>query len=258
MYTEEMKEQEGNTSKEVGSANTKDKSQPHDPSGHGLDHHHQMKGLQSYNPDHQSFNNQTNNAPTDISNYLSGFPIGSSSHHHHSHDMQIRSSPKKPRSSTEVMNNSPSSILSVDMEMKPGGGDHIGRSSEGNAKLFGMETHSLISGNNGNDNSSGGGGGGFGGFTMEDMGRYNVADHQLAPRFHGNGVSLTLGLPHTTDSNLPRHGFLSHNINLTSEGSDFCAMNAPPPSHSNASYENIDHIQNRKRFAAQLLPDFVA
>ncbi|KAI9072587.1 hypothetical protein K1719_045474 [Acacia pycnantha] len=240
MYMEEMKEQEGNNNNEEVRSSTKDNSQPQDPGGLRFDHH-QMKGLQS-NPD-QSFNNQTS-TPTDISNpssiYLTGFPVGSSSHHHL--DMQIRKSPKKPRSS-EVMNNSPSSILSVDMEMKPGDTDR----SEGNAKSFGMERHSLISNN----------GGGYGGFTIQDMGRYNVAD-QLAPRFHGNGVSLTLGLPHNSTENLPRHGFLSHNMNLANDGTDFCAINAPPPSHSNGSYDNIEHIQNRKRLAAQLLPDFVA
>ncbi|XP_028756773.1 BEL1-like homeodomain protein 1 [Neltuma alba] len=236
MYVEEMKEQGGNN-KEVGSSSKDNNPQPQDPGGLRLDHHHhQMKGFQS-NPDHQSLNNQTT-TPTDISNssiyqlhpphHSSGFAVAAGS---------IRTSPKKPRSS-EVMNNSPSSIVSVDIEMKPG---DTGR-SEGNAKF------PLMS-NNGSD------GGGYGGFTMEEMGRYNVAD-QLAPRFHGNGVSLTLGLPHSTD-NLSHHGFLSHNMNLTTDGTDFCEMNAPP-SHSNPSYENMDHIQNRKRFAAQLLPDFVA
>lgn len=238
MYVEEMKDQqEGN--KEVGSSR-KD-SQPQESGGFRLEH--QMRRFQS-NPD-QSFNKQittqtnTSNSSIYLQPHSSGFPVaaGSSSHHHDK--MQIRS-PKKPRSS-EVMNNSPSSILSVDMEMKPGDTDR----SEGTAK-FGMERHPLIS--NGN-------GGGYGGFTMEDMGRYSVADH-LAPRFHGNGVSLTLGLPHSTD-NLPHHGFLSHNMNLTAEGTDFCAINAPQP-HSNTNYDNMDPIQSRKRFAAQLLPDFVA
>ncbi|RVW31742.1 BEL1-like homeodomain protein 1 [Vitis vinifera] len=38
---------------------------------------------------------------------------------------------------------------------------------------------------------------------------------------------------------------------------DYCGINAAQPSHSNAAYDSIN-IQNRKRFAAQLLPDFVA
>jgi hypothetical protein len=82
----------------------------------------------------------------------------------------------------------------------------------------------------------------------------------LAPRFHGNGVSLTLGLPH--NENLPfsstQHGFLSQNLHMGENENEFCAINTTPPSsHSGTSYESID-IQNRKRFAAaQLLRNFV-
>lgn len=116
---------------------------------------------------------------------------------------------------------------------------------------------------------------GYGGFSMQDIGRFNVSNvseqHSLAPRFHGNGVSLTLGLPHHSDNlslSATQHGFLSpHNIHLgTSNATELCAINAaaatggppPPSSHSGAGtgYENID-IQNRKSFATQLLQDFV-
>ncbi|TKY48689.1 BEL homeodomain protein 1 [Spatholobus suberectus] len=101
---------------------------------------------------------------------------------------------------------------------------------------------------------------------MEDIGsRFNVATEHLASRFHGNGVSLTLGLPH--DENLSisgaQHGFLSQNIHLGrrlemgTNGNEFCAINTPASSHSGTTYESID-IQNKKRFIAQLLPDFVA
>lgn len=113
---------------------------------------------------------------------------------------------------------------------------------------------------------------GYGGFSMQDIGRFNVSnvsEQHLAPRFHGNGVSLTLGLPHSDSLPLSatQHGFLSHNIHLgTNNATELCAINAaaaaaaapPPPSHSGATtYENIDIHQNRKSFAAQLLPDFV-
>nr|KYP39060.1 BEL1-like homeodomain protein 1 [Cajanus cajan] len=168
----------------------------------------------------ESFNNQTT-SPTEISNS----------------NMQ---SPNKPRSTSE-MQNSPGSI--VDMEMKPHHGETNTR--EGNTKLFGIENHH------------------FGAFGMEDIGRFHhVTEQQLTPRFHGNGVSLTLGLPHSENLSLSgtQHGFLSQNMHLgmrTNEN-EFCgAINTPPSSHSGTSYESID-IQNRKRFAAQLLRDFVA
>ncbi|CAJ2654769.1 unnamed protein product [Trifolium pratense] len=114
----------------------------------------------------------------------------------------------------------------------------------------------------GNENHHGDG---YGTFSMEDIGRFNVSD-QLAPRFHGNGVSLTLGLPH--NENLPfsstQHGFLSQDlhmggrIEMGENENEFCAINTTPPSsHSGTSYESID-IQNRKRYAAaQLLRNFV-
>ncbi|XP_027342688.1 BEL1-like homeodomain protein 1 [Abrus precatorius] len=261
MYMEEMKEHEqangsDNTrskesSKELGStANVA----PESISAIKLDH------LQSKQ---ESFNNRNTTSPTEISTNSSMSPIGGSLQSHSgnfhfagSSDMQIRS-PNKPRNSE--IQNSPSSILSVDMEMKHG--EHANREAN---KKFGIERHHkdgypLMSGNTNH-------GGGFGAFFMEDIGsRFNVTTEQLASRFHGNGVSLTLGLPH--NENLPisgtQHGFLSQNIHLGRRlemgpnGNEFCAINTPPSSHSGTTYESID-IQNRKRFAAQLLPDFVA
>ncbi|XP_061372102.1 BEL1-like homeodomain protein 1 isoform X2 [Gastrolobium bilobum] len=155
-----------------------------------------------------------------------------------SSDMQR--SPKKPRSSE--MQNSPGSILSVDMEMK----------SETNRERHKKDGYPLMTGNENHV-------GGYGAFSLEeDIGRFNVTEH-LAPRFHGNGVSLTLGLPHSENLTLSgnQHGFLSQNIHLGTNENEFCAINTPPSSHSGTSYESID-IQNRKRFSAQLLRDFVA
>ncbi|XP_014494218.1 BEL1-like homeodomain protein 1 [Vigna radiata var. radiata] len=200
----------------------------------------------------ESFNNNQTTSPTEISNSnsLSTSPMGgggggggggSLQSGFHLGDMQ---SPNKPRSTSE-MQNSPGSILSVDMEMKPHHGETNTR--EGTNTKFGIENH----------------GGGFGAFPMEDIGRFHHVTEQLAPRFHGNGVSLTLGLPHSENLTLSgtQHGFLSPNMHLgmrTTNENEFCgAMNTPPSSHSATSYDNID-IQNRKRFAAQLLRDFVA
>ncbi|KAK7324831.1 hypothetical protein VNO77_28703 [Canavalia gladiata] len=266
MYLEEMKEHEqGNgsdnsrskeSSKELGStANVAPES-----GAIKLDH------LQSKQ---ESFNNRNNatTSPTEISTNSSIMsPMGGSlqSHAGNFHlagSSEIQRSPNKPRSSE--MQNSPSSILSVDMEMKHADHTNI---REANTK-FCIERHHHKDGyplmsSNANH------GGGFGAFSMEDIGnRFNVTTEQLASRFHGNGVSLTLGLPHNEAlpiSGTTQHGFLSQNIHLGrrlemgTNGNEYCAINnTPPSSHSGTTYETID-IQNRKRFAAQLLPDFVA
>lgn len=105
-------------------------------------------------------------------------------------------------------------------------------------------------------------GAGFGAYPIGEIGRF---DHeQFAPRFSGNGVSLTLGLPHCETLSLSgsqQPNYLSNDSipHLGSEESNYFSLSnsdANNPSASNA-YESIN-IQNRKRFAAQLLPDFVA
>ncbi|CAL0303983.1 unnamed protein product [Lupinus luteus] len=261
MYLEEIKEQEQNngskdntnrakeSSKELWTSTANDAVQESSSGANiRLD---QNNVLQS---NAESFNNNQNISPTEISNSnnsMGGSTLQSQSGNFHiagsSHAMQ--NSPNKRRNSE--MHNSPGSgIFSVDMDMKPG---------ETNREIsntkFGIENH---------------GGRGYGAFSIEDIGRFNNVTEQLAPRFHGNGVSLTLGLPHSENFPLSgtQHEFLSQNIHLGGVGrlhemgnneNEFCAINStPPPSfHSGTSYESID-IQNRKRFAAQLLRDFVA
>ncbi|GKV31940.1 hypothetical protein SLEP1_g40592 [Rubroshorea leprosula] len=101
--------------------------------------------------------------------------------------------------------------------------------------------------------------GGFGQYPIGEIGRFDA--EQFAPRFPGNGVSLTLGLPHCENLSLSgtHQTFLpNQNVQLgrrveMSEPNDFGAIN---PSTTSAPYENIS-IQNRKRFSAQLLSDFV-
>ncbi|KAK7404873.1 hypothetical protein VNO78_05898 [Psophocarpus tetragonolobus] len=247
MYLEEVKQEQNNGSQDNNTNRSKESSKElwseanagaQESSGMRLD---QINVLQSKA---ESFNNQTT-SPTDISNSnslsTSAMGGGSLQSGFHLADMQ---SPNKPRSTSE-MQNSPGSILTADMEMKPHGEINT---REGNNTKFGIENH---------------GGGGFGAFPMEDIGRFHHVTEQLAPRFHGNGVSLTLGLPHSENLSLSgtQHGFLSQNMHLgmrpTTEN-EFCgAINTPPSSHSGTSYESID-IHNRKRFAAQLLRDFVA
>ncbi|KAI4322478.1 hypothetical protein L6164_022170 [Bauhinia variegata] len=263
MYMEEVKEQEQNGSQDNNGNNSKE---PHkelgsstnapQESGSGPIRLDQIKSFQS-KPESVSHQNAS---PTEISNSsmstMGGSLQSQTGFHLAGSSIDMQRNPNKPRNSE--MQNSASSILSMNMEMKPG---ETNRSEV--TTNFGIERHRkdgypLI---NGNTNQQGSGG--YGAFSMEDIGRFNVSE-QLAPRFHGNGVSLTLGLPHSENHPLSgtQHGFLSPNIHLGrrlemgSNGTDFCAINNPPSSHSGTGYESID-IQNRKRFAAQLLPDFV-
>ncbi|XP_061372100.1 BEL1-like homeodomain protein 1 isoform X1 [Gastrolobium bilobum] len=249
MYLEETKEQEQNN----GSQDNKNKSKESSKELWSAANVAQESGA-IMRPDQfsilqskaESFNN-LNTSPTEISNSnsLSTSPIGggslqSQSFFHLAGSSDMQRSPKKPRSSE--MQNSPGSILSVDMEMK----------SETNRERHKKDGYPLMTGNENHV-------GGYGAFSLEeDIGRFNVTEH-LAPRFHGNGVSLTLGLPHSENLTLSgnQHGFLSQNIHLGTNENEFCAINTPPSSHSGTSYESID-IQNRKRFSAQLLRDFVA
>ncbi|XP_017407810.1 BEL1-like homeodomain protein 1 isoform X1 [Vigna angularis] len=244
MYMEEMKDHE----QANGSENTRSKELSKEANvaaeSGGIK-------LDNFQPKQDSFNNQ-NTSPNEISANSSMSPIGGSLQSHSGFHLagssEVQTSPNKPRRSE--MQNSPSSILSVDMEMKHNG-EHA-NTREGNTK-FGIERHDkdgypLMSGNANH-------GGGFGAFTMEDIGnRFNVSTEQLASRFHGNGVSLTLGLPHNENLSMSgtSHGFLSQNIHLGrrlemgTSGNEFCAINTPPSSHSGTTYESID-IQNRKR-----------
>ncbi|KAL4310924.1 hypothetical protein GQ457_01G014770 [Hibiscus cannabinus] len=105
--------------------------------------------------------------------------------------------------------------------------------------------------------------GGFGQYPIGEIGRFDA--EQFTPRFSGNGVSLTLGLPHcenmslsgTHQSFLPNQAMqMARRLNVA-EPDEFGSINPSTPHSSAAAYDNMN-IQNRKRFAAQLLPDFVA
>lgn len=110
-------------------------------------------------------------------------------------------------------------------------------------------------------------GAGFGAYPIAEIGRFD--QEQFAPRYAGNGVSLTLGLPHC--ETLPLSGsqqasylsnesiHLGRGLELSSEESNYFSLSNNNGNNASASnaYESIN-TQNRKRFAAQLLPDFVA
>ncbi|KAJ7981233.1 BEL1-like homeodomain protein 1 [Quillaja saponaria] len=244
MYLEEIKEQEQNGFKQDDNTNRSKESIKITACGAvGVDQTNQALQLKPA----EKFSNQ-NASPTDISNSSMSTLV---------HDM--RRSPNK-RKNPEVQNSS-SSILSMEMEMKlPGTNREMGTK-------FGIN-HQMQSKDGYPSSSITTNGGECVGYSnIGDIGRFN--SEQLAPMFHGNGVSLTLGLPHS--DNLPftgnQHEYLSHQQSIqfgrrfemgANNGIDFCSINTPPQStHSSNRYDNID-IQNPKRFATQILPDFVA
>ncbi|XP_022742241.1 BEL1-like homeodomain protein 1 [Durio zibethinus] len=149
-------------------------------------------------------------------------------------------SPKKPRS-IELLQ-SPTSVPSINMDIK--------RSEASNevSMKFGKDGYSFM--------------GGFGQCPIGEIGRFDA--EQFAPRFSGNSVSLTLGLPHCENLSLcgTHRTFLPNQSMQMGRRLDVGEPNefgdiSPSTPHSSAAYENIN-IQNRKRFGAQLLPDFVA
>ncbi|QCE05160.1 BEL1-like homeodomain protein 1 [Vigna unguiculata] len=101
---------------------------------------------------------------------------------------------------------------------------------------------------------------GFGQYPMEEIGRFDA--EQFTPRFSGNGVSLTLGLPHCDTLSGTHQNFLpNQNIQLgrgldIGQPNQFGVLNNST-SHSSAAFESMN-MQNPKRFAAQLVLDFVA
>ncbi|KAK8601779.1 hypothetical protein V6N13_058543 [Hibiscus sabdariffa] len=161
-------------------------------------------------------------------------------------DGAAQRSPKKARGSVNDLRNSPSSILSMDMEMK-----------QGDERLP-KDSYSFLTGTE----NPGGGFATYDANAMGDIGRFDP--NQLTPRFHGNSVSLTLGLPHCENLSLSgnHHQNLLSNQNiqvgrrleLGAAESDFCGIN----NAQRASHSTPFEMQSRKRFAAQLLPDFVA
>ncbi|WCJ34186.1 BEL1-like homeodomain 1 [Euphorbia peplus] len=261
MYLEEIKEQERNGSEDKTSSKS---DQRENSTSKSL---MQEKGSSSAN-DPKSFrsldtspNQNTHSAismsrastsPVENVRNHSGFSlIGSSELEGITH-----TSPKKPRSSDMIQ--SPTSVPSINMDVKPSENNHDHmtinfaneRQSRDGYSFIGGQTNFI---------------GGFGQYPIGELGRFDA--EQFAPRYSGNGVSLTLGLPHCENLSLSgtHQSFLNPNQNIQlggrrveiGEPNEFAAaINASTP-HSSSAYESIN-IQNRKRFAAQLLPDFVA
>lgn len=160
-------------------------------------------------------------------------------------------SPKKQRSNE--MLHSPNSIPSINMDVKPNEqqmsmkfGDD--RQDRDGFSLMGGPMNFM---------------GGFGAYPIGEIARFSTEQFS-APYSTSGTVSLTLGLPHNENLSMSatHHSFLpipTQNIQIGSEPNhEFGSLNTPTSAHSTSSvYENFN-IQNRKRFAAPLLPDFVA
>ncbi|KAK7244798.1 hypothetical protein RIF29_39625 [Crotalaria pallida] len=250
MYLEEMKENEQNNGSEDKSSKSNE-----DPSMKMVDSQDKGPGTEtepkSFNPKQQVSKSQ--NAPiVSVARLPPTSPVGGSVRNQSGFSFNIGSSeldgitqgsPKKSRNH-EIMH-SPNNVPSMNMDIKPNeqlsmkfGDERQGRDEY---SFMGNQTNFI---------------GGFGQYPIGDIGRFDA--EQFTPRFQGNGVSLTLGLdslPGTHQTFLPNHNIqLGRSMDI-SEPNEFGAINNSP-SHSTAAFESIN-MQNPKRFAAQLLPDFV-
>uniref|UniRef100_A0A1D1YUH1 BEL1-like homeodomain protein 1 n=1 Tax=Anthurium amnicola TaxID=1678845 RepID=A0A1D1YUH1_9ARAE len=177
-------------------------------------------------------------------------------------DSIVQGKLKKARSDESLrMNSMPQSMnLGVDFKPEPNNREFFTKFGDGRR---GVEDHGFSFSTAG---AAANHGGGFGAFSIGDIGRFDA--DQFAPRFSGNGVSLTLGLPHCESLSLSgaQPSFLStesiplgRRLDVGTDAGDFCSLrNNPSVAHPSNAFQNISNIQNRKGFAAALLPDFVA
>ncbi|TYI80396.1 hypothetical protein E1A91_D05G084800v1 [Gossypium mustelinum] len=249
MYMEEIKEQERNTngSEEINA--NKNEQQMETGSSSGGQTMDQVKAQSKPRAISQNNNNSITSHADQFSNStISTSPMGGSLVQQTSFNLigssDLDRGPKKPRNELQ---NSAFGILPMEMEMKQGETREINMRF-GDERLFKDHSYSYLSGTVYS--------------SMREVGRFNHGQ-QLPPGFHGNsGVSLTLGLPDCENLSLSgnHQNFVPNQTINDVEGatqSDFCAINTQPqPSHS-TTYDTME-MQSRKRFAAPLLPDFVA
>nr|GLL36464.1 BEL1-like homeodomain protein 1 [Ipomoea trifida] len=241
MYMEEIKEQEQN-----GSENKTGKGEPNEDSAS----HQDKSPGGSDNQDKSFAQNQSTTMP-------GGFNLIVPS------EMEsiTQGSPKKPRS-TDMLH-SPSSVPSISIDTKPADPSTAAGNEQGSMKFMNdrqnREGFTLL-GNSTNFM------GGFGSYPIGEIGRFSTEQFPgIPPPYSGNAVSLTLGLP--PSENLPmsatHHAFLpAPDIHMgrgveMGEANEFGGMTTPTSAHPTSVYESFN-LQNRKRFAAPLLPDFVA
>lgn len=289
MYSEEMKNQEedGNneSNKETGSKKSTTQKENNNNNGVVKMDHHQLNTVVLNSKQEKSILMQDASAAEISSSSVTLSPTGSSPQGRAAGFGLVcalnmaegngeKDQQKRLRSSTTEIQTSPSSILSMDMEMK------FGDTRKGYVNKFGNESRqtkenfmSLMAASN--SNNTGAHGNGFGAFTMGDLSQFNPEHLTTGTTFHGNGVSLTLGLPPSENlqplsaGNINQHNFLSDHQNMdigsrlemgtVVEAAHFERVNKPQATHSSMGYETIDFENSRKRFAAApLLPDFVA
>ncbi|KAL5545708.1 hypothetical protein UlMin_005395 [Ulmus minor] len=266
MYLEEIKEQEHNGSGEkMSKSNDESESKSAAP---------KEKSPVATKNQTASFSSKQDNSgnqfgsPAISMSTPSTSPTGGNTGNHHTGfsfigsselDGITQGSPKKPRNNNNnnEMLQSPTSVPSINMDVKPGRltNDQISikfgeeeRQNRDEYSFMGSQTNFIA---------------GFGQYPIGEIGRFDA--DQFAPRFSGNGVSLTLGLPHCENLSLSgtHQGFVpNQNIQLgrrvdhIGDTNEFGALNNQTQ-HSSAAFESIN-IQNPKRFAAQLLPDYVS
>ncbi|KAL6521194.1 hypothetical protein OROGR_017763 [Orobanche gracilis] len=220
MYIEEMKEHETNGSHDNNRTTRKS------------EHHEATKSTtafsQTKSPKNTEHHNNNNN------NNMTGFNIIGSSLSPEIESIARRNSPKKLRIGDMLSDVIPSMKSNMDSNKQD-------NDDRGGFTLMGTPANFI---------------GGFGSYPMGELGRFGPDQFQ----YSGNGVSLTLGLPHCENLGghqtfMPNHSMhIGRNVEI-SEANGFSGMNGQM--NGNNVYEDIS-IQDRKRFAAQVQPDFVA
>lgn len=262
MYLEEVKEHEQNGSSEKMSKSNEDSASkstaPQDTENNQTTSTFNSKQENSTNhnniagPPSMSISTPST-SPTNMVRNPSGFSLIGSSEL----DGITQGSPKKPRS-TEFMQSPNSSVPCMNMDHKAQEVNNEQVSMKFGDERQGRDGYSFMGGQTNFIGS-------FGQYPIGEIGRFDA--DQFTPRFSGNGVSLTLGLPHCENLSLsgahhhqnflPNQNIqLGRRVDIGEANDQFGTINTSAP-HSSAAFENID-IQNRKRFVAQLLPDFVA
>ncbi|KAK3028947.1 hypothetical protein RJ639_037611 [Escallonia herrerae] len=261
MYVEETKEQEQNGSEEKVSKSEQNEDSASKSNAGQEKSSATENQKKTYISEQDNLTNQNNPPAFSVSRVSdsppklnirnqSGFTLIGSSEV----DGFAQASPKKPRS-TELLH-SLSCVPSMNMDNEPGEANNeqmfikFGneRQSRDGFTLMGSPTNFS---------------GGLGSYPIGEIGRFSAEQFQ-AP-YSGNGVSLTLGLPHCENLSMPgtHQSFLpNQNMQLgrgveIGETNEFGVINTSTSPRSTSMYETVN-TRNRKRFAAQLLPDFVA
>lgn len=167
---------------------------------------------------------------------------------------------KKPRNGTQESASllSPNMSIDVDLKSEDTNSGEFGDNNKFSDDRQNTEDYSLVHNAMVHPDNTGS----FGSYQLADLSRYG--QESFTPRFSGSsGVSLTLGLQHTDglslsgtqQSYIPSHGLPpGRRHDLGNDTSDYCNIETST-AHPGNAYENM---QNRKRFAAQLMRDYVA